>query len=125
MTVITQTLCLRDVTGNAERTTAAAPRCRRGTVADLRDGDSATVLGVCDRAHPEIARRLFDLGFVTGAEITRLRHAPMGDPIVVRVADYEIALRRAQAACITVLGSADGHDDCADCARRQDSCATR
>lgn len=125
MTVITQTLCTRDVTGSAQPASASAPRCRRGTVADLRDGDTATVLGVCDRAHPEIARRLFDLGFVTGAEITRLRHAPLGDPIVVRVADYEIALRRAQAACITVLGSADGHDGCADCSRAEGGAGRR
>ena len=89
----------------------------------LPTGEAAPILGF-DR-DDVVTRRLFDLGFVTGAEITRLRHAPMGDPIVVRVADYEIALRRAQAACITVLGSAEGHDGCADCARAEGGCAPR
>ena len=102
-TAVTQRLCLRDVTGTA----TTLPTCHRRTLADLPDGVAVTVLGVCDDAHPEVARRLFDLGFMPGAQVTRLRHAPLGDPIVVRVADYEIAVRRAQAACIVIAGDVD------------------
>lgn len=110
-TPLAERLRMRDVTG-------AAPTrpCGRTTLADVPDGAVVTVLGVCDDAHPAVARRLFDLGFTPGTEVTRLRHAPLGDPVVVRVADVELALRRAQAGSITV---ADGHDAraCTACGR--------
>lgn len=49
-----------------------------------------------------VARRLFDLGFTPGEEVVRLRHAPLGDPLMFRVAGVEIVLRRAQARRILV-----------------------
>ena len=72
------------------------------TLADLSRGARASVTGVCDEADPATARRLFDLGFAPGAEVEMVRKAPMADPVVFRVAGYDIALRRAQARCIQV-----------------------
>lgn len=71
------------------------------TLADLGRGGRARVLAV-EGAHPAIARRLFDLGFAPGAEVEMLRRAPMADPVVYRVAGYDIALRRAEAGCVRV-----------------------
>jgi ferrous iron transport protein A len=49
------------------------------------------------------ARRLRELGFDEGVSIELLHHGPMGrDPIACRVGRMTIALRRAQAAAITV-----------------------
>lgn len=73
-----------------------------GTLADLGRGVTVQVVGVTDEAHPAIARRLFDLGFAPGAEVEMLRRAPLADPVVFRVAGYDIALRRAEARCIRV-----------------------
>lgn len=103
---VTARLCQRDVSGDAR----TAPKCHRLTLADLSDGTTMRVLGVCDDSNPEIARRLFDLGFMAGVEVTRLRSTLFGDPIIVRVADYEVALRRSQAGCIVVApqGISDG-----------------
>jgi len=72
------------------------------TLADLDRGQRANVLGYSDVVAPSTARRLFDLGLAPGVEVTMIRRAPLGDPVVFRVGDYEIALRGAQSACITV-----------------------
>ncbi len=74
------------------------------TLARLRPGESASIARVLNLGDPAASRRLFDLGFVPGAEVECVRRAPLGDPAVYRVADYEIALRRGQAACIEVAG---------------------
>jgi ferrous iron transport protein A len=51
---------------------------------------------------PVTARRLVDLGFTRGTAVRVLRRAPLRDPVVYRVKDYELCLRRAQAACVEV-----------------------
>ncbi len=73
------------------------------TIADLPLGRAATVTRLCASADAATARRYFDLGFAPGAEVLAVRRAPMRGPVVLRVAGYEIALRRAQAACIKVV----------------------
>lgn len=72
------------------------------SLADLVPGRGGVIVDVCNEANPATARRLFDLGFAPGVEIEVLRRAPMADPVIYRVAGYEIALRRAQARCIQV-----------------------
>ena len=78
---------------------AAAPMA---TMASLTRGQRGLIHDVCDQADPATARRLFDLGFAPGVEVEMLRQAPLADPVVFRVAGYDIALRRAQARCIQV-----------------------
>jgi ferrous iron transport protein A len=56
-----------------------------------------TLVGVADGAPGETVRRLADLGFTEGTEVRIVRRAPLRDPIVYRVCDYDICLRRAQA----------------------------
>jgi ferrous iron transport protein A len=46
--------------------------------------------------------RLLDLGFTPGEEITVTQHAPLGDPLVVRVRGALLALRKREAAWILV-----------------------
>jgi ferrous iron transport protein A len=46
--------------------------------------------------------RLLDLGFTPGEEITVTQHAPLGDPLIVRVRGALLALRRREAAWIWV-----------------------
>ncbi len=72
------------------------------TLADLRRGDRAKVIGYGNDVAGSTARRLFDLGIVPGIEVTMVRRAPLRDPVVFRVGDYEIALRTAQSRCIHV-----------------------
>ncbi|MCX2933216.1 FeoA family protein [Mycobacterium sp. CVI_P3] len=72
------------------------------TLADLRPGDRARVIGYRDELAGSTARRFFDLGIVPGREVTMVRRAPLRDPVIYRVGDYEIALRTAQSRCIRV-----------------------
>ncbi len=78
------------------------PGQRVTTLDDVAPGRSATIIGVECVEQPTIARRLFDLGFAPGTEVEVLRRAPLADPVVFRIAGYEIALRRAQARLVGV-----------------------
>jgi len=72
------------------------------TLADLTRGQRARVLGYGDQVAASNARRLFDLGIVPGIEVTMVRRAPLGDPVIFLVGDYEVALRDAQSRGIHV-----------------------
>lgn len=72
------------------------------SLADLAKGQAGVVVAVRDDGDPAVARRLVDLGFAPGTEVRMLRRAPLQDPVVFRVAGYDIALRRVQASCIKV-----------------------
>ena len=90
-------LSTRVVTGDA-----LSAGQRAVTLDQIQPGASATVIGVECLEEPTIARRLFDLGFTPGATVEVVRRAPLADPLVLRVAGYELALRRAQARLIGV-----------------------
>jgi len=62
------------------------------TLVDLQRGDAA-VLEAIDLPADE-ARRLMELGFLPGMQITAGRSAPGGDPRVFQVDGSEIALRQ-------------------------------
>ncbi|MBN1246369.1 MAG: metal-dependent transcriptional regulator [Anaerolineae bacterium] len=47
-------------------------------------------------------RRLLDLGFVPGAEISVVRQAPLGDPVEYRVKETAVALRKEDAGTVSV-----------------------
>ncbi|HET9519110.1 MAG TPA: FeoA family protein [Actinoplanes sp.] len=70
-------------------------------LADLPIGTRATVTRVVAPL-PAAAARLADLGFTPGTAVQVLRRAPLRDPVIYRLKDYELCLRRAQAACVHV-----------------------
>lgn len=49
-----------------------------------------------------VALRLMQMGVVPGASLTVVKSAPLGDPIQVRMRDYDLAMRRVEAQTITV-----------------------
>jgi len=49
-----------------------------------------------------VALRLMQMGVVPGVPVSVVRSAPLGDPIQVRIRDYDLALRRIEAQTITV-----------------------
>ena len=83
--------------------TGGAPSSAHPSLSDLRLGTSARVIGLQeDTAEDPISKRLSNLGFVPGRTVTPLRRAPLGDPVVYRVADYELCLRRHEARMVHV-----------------------
>ena len=63
-------------------------------------GESGKVIAVSGER--KVKRRLYDMGITNGAEIYLRKKAPLGDPIEVTVRSYELSLRKAEAACITL-----------------------
>lgn len=68
---------------------AAAPLARRCRVTCVRPGGM-------------ISQRLMEMGVIEGTEVQVLRRAPLGDPLHVRIGDFELSLRAAEAALIDV-----------------------
>ena len=72
-------------------------------LSDLSPGTSGRITGLADDGVGGVlVKRLRNLGFVPGRIATPLRRAPMGDPVVYRVADYELCLRRHEARLVEV-----------------------
>ena len=68
------------------------------------DGFSVGEKGIVKRVQGEgpIKRRLFDMGITPGAEVFMRKRAPLGDPIEITVRNYELTLRKTEAACVLV-----------------------
>jgi ferrous iron transport protein A len=79
------------------------------TLDSLAVGQSGTVLHLAPCAAHEagtavdVSRRLMELGFVPGEQIRMLKRGmPGGDPLAVRVGQSTFALRRFEAALISI-----------------------
>lgn len=68
----------------------------------LQRGQQGHILGFCGDTSDVVNRRLFDLGFASGVGVELVRRAPMGDPLMLRVAGAEMLLRRSEAERIIV-----------------------
>ena len=95
---------------NLRRNTSTSHTRAEGAIAlcDLRAGETAFVTGLDERLPEQIRHRLEDLGLDEGAEISMLRRAPMGDPCIYRIRDYDLCLRRREAdrvRCDTLPGA--------------------
>ena len=69
-------------------------------LATMKDGQTGIVEAV--EGHGNIQHRLVDMGVVKGSHISVIKRAPLGDPIEVKVKGTELALRKAEAAMISV-----------------------
>ena len=73
------------------------------TLEELKIGASATIETVGGEGH--LRQHFLDMGMIPGIPVTMVKYAPMGDPLEVRIHGYELTLRRADAAQITVTES--------------------
>jgi len=46
--------------------------------------------------------RLMELGLIEGSEVQILRRAPLGDPLHIRLNDYELSLRASEAGLVEI-----------------------
>jgi ferrous iron transport protein A len=49
-----------------------------------------------------LMQRLLEMGLIDGEEVEVLGFAPLGDPLEIRLRDYRLSLRRAEAARVQV-----------------------
>ena len=70
------------------------------TLRDVKVGETVRVV----KLHGEgaVKRRIMDMGITRGVEVYVRKLAPLGDPIEVKVRDYELSLRKADAEMIEV-----------------------
>lgn len=69
-------------------------------VAEMHPGEVAVITGFTDDA---ISPKLLEMGFLPGSSVTFNFTAPFGDPVCVSVAGFDLAIRKAEAATITIL----------------------
>lgn len=61
---------------------------------ELKVGEKAKVLKL-NIANRQIKRHLLDMGITRGVEVKIKKIAPMGDPIDIKLRDYELCIRKA------------------------------
>jgi ferrous iron transport protein A len=54
------------------------------------------------RLEHALSRRLMEMGLVEGTEVEVIRRAPLGDPLQIRVGDFDLSLRASEARLIDV-----------------------
>ena len=65
------------------------------TLRDLKAGESARILTVGGEG--ALRQHFLDMGLIPDVEVTLVKFAPMGDPMELRVHDYELTLRLEEA----------------------------
>ena len=70
------------------------------TLADVTVGNSC-VITACNLS-PKVKARFAEMGLVPDTEVTVLRIAPLGDPIVIRARGYELCIRKDTASQFSV-----------------------
>lgn len=68
-------------------------------LSDLNVGQKAVIQSLEDH---ELILKLMEMGFLEGEEVVVEQIAPLGDPISVTVAGYQVSLRLNEAASIMV-----------------------
>ena len=66
----------------------------------LAIGKSAVIVSVGGTG--ALRQHFLDMGLIQGVEVTMVKYAPMGDPIEIKIHDYELTLRKEDAQKIEV-----------------------
>jgi len=66
----------------------------------LRRGQSGIVAQIEERG--DITRRLMSMGLLPGVRVTMMSVAPLDDPISLRLAGFELSIRRGDAQAVSV-----------------------
>lgn len=69
------------------------------TLADLKTGQKAFIRSF---SNDELSSRLMEMGCLPGETLSLSRTAPLGCPLAIHVAGYELSLRRDEAASVLV-----------------------
>ena len=67
---------------------------------NLAIGKSAVIVSVGGTG--ALRQHFLDMGLIQGVEVTMVKYAPMGDPIEIKIHDYELTLRKEDAQKIEI-----------------------
>lgn len=99
------------------------------TLKELEIGKTATVVSVGGEG--SLRQHFLDMGLIPEARVTMVKHAPMGDPVEVRLHGYELTLRKDDADKIQItdirdmvcsteaFDSCDNADSCENCSKNE------
>ena len=69
-------------------------------LSDLKPGETGVIVKIL--GHGAFRKRVMEMGFVKGREITHVLNAPLQDPIKFKLMDYEVSLRKSEANMIEI-----------------------
>lgn len=69
-------------------------------LSEMKAGESGVVAQLHGRGN--VMHRLIDMGLVTGSKVSVVKYAPLGDPVEIKVKNFELALRLSEAQTIDV-----------------------
>lgn len=75
------------------------------TLADLDINETGVITKIKGRG--AFRKRITEMGFVKGKEVTVIKKAPFSDPIEYKILDYKISLRKSEARLISVVTKED------------------
>ena len=68
----------------------------------LKDGKPGMLLKILQIDESPLKQRLMSMGLIPGTKVTVLRSAPLGDPIAIGIRSYNLAMRKEDAALVSV-----------------------
>lgn len=68
------------------------------TLNQLLPGETGTVIKVTGNG--PVRRRIVDMGLVAGTKVLVQKYAPLGDPLEIKVKNFNLSLRKSEAALI-------------------------
>ncbi len=74
-------------------------------LAELKNGQSAVITKI--KGHGAFRKRVMEMGFVRGREVTAKLKAPLQDPIKYSLMGYEVSLRRAEGELVECVSPED------------------
>lgn len=70
----------------------------RKSLAEMKPGESGHIIRVSGPG--PLKRRLVDMGLVAGALVKVQKYAPLGDPLEIKVKNFNLSLRKSEASLI-------------------------
>lgn len=78
-------------------------------LSELKEGEKGIITKVLGRG--AFRKRLIEMGFVRGKEVSVTKYAPLKDPIEYNIMDYEVSLRKSEANLVEILLFEDVKND--------------
>lgn len=79
------------------------------TLSQLRPGEKGIIIKI--HGHGAFRKRVMEMGFVRGREVTMILNAPLQDPIKFSLMGYEVSLRRSEAELIEICYSSEWSEE--------------
>ncbi|KYH30375.1 MULTISPECIES: FeoA family protein [Clostridium] len=70
------------------------------SIVDLRPGQDGFIKNII--GDEKLSKRLLALGCIEGTKVTLKNKAPLGDPIIINVRGFDLAIRKKDAANIKI-----------------------